>query len=124
MIRSTLAALMIALPALFASPPAFADPAAVVKVSAKPDGDTWTFSVTLRHADKGWDDYADGWRVESAGGKVLGDRPLAHPHENEQPFTRAQSGIRIPEGTTQVLIRARTTVEGWAKGTTPFNLPR
>ena len=28
--------------------------------------------VTLTHPDTGWDDYADGWRVEDADGTVLG----------------------------------------------------
>ena len=24
---------------------------------------TWTFAVTVRHPDTGWEDYADGWDV-------------------------------------------------------------
>ncbi len=32
---------------------------------------SWTFSVTVSHADKGWDDYADGWDVVTSNGTVL-----------------------------------------------------
>ena len=71
----------------------------------------------------GWEGYADGWRVELADGTVIGDRPLGHPHVEEQPFTRSTSGVSIPDGTAQVFIRARTNVEGWAEDTTPFDVP-
>ena len=70
-------------------------------------------SVTLSHADTGWDHYADGWEVLDADGNVLGYRELLHPHVNEQPFTRSLSGVTIPEGATSVFIRARDNVTGW-----------
>lgn len=93
--------------------PAFADPATVVDVEATPGTDGWRFDVTLRHADTGWDDYADGWRVELADGTVLGIRELLHPHLEEQPFTRSLAGVAVPDGTSEVAVRARTSVEGW-----------
>ena len=100
-----------------------ADPAVVEDVTARLTGDTWTFSVTLSHADTGWDDYADGWRVEGSDGTVLGYRELFHPHVDEQPFTRSLSGVAIPDGLTVVQIRARTNVDGWDSTTLPFRLP-
>ena len=105
-----------ALTALLIAIPAFADAPVVEDATARASGGAYTFSVTLSHADTGWDDYADGWRVEAADGTILGERPLLHPHVNEQPFTRSQSGIVIPEGTTSVFIRARTNGEGWYDG--------
>ncbi len=104
--------------------PLSADPASIVAIEARPSGQSWTFSVTLSHGDTEWDDYADGWRVELADGTVLGTRPLVHPHETEQPFTRSQSGIIVPDGTAGVSVRASTSVEGWAKDATPFALTR
>jgi len=104
--------------------PAFADPAHVVEIGATPAASGWRFDVTLEHGDTGWDDYADGWRVELADGTIVGDRPLAHPHENEQPFTRSTSGVTIPQDVTEVFIRARTNVDGWAETTTAFTLSR
>lgn len=95
--------------------PATADPAKVEGATAKRVGDTWSFSVTLSHGDTGWDDYADGWRVVSPDGTVLGVRELLHPHVNEQPFTRSLSGVSIPVGTTTVFIEARTNVDGWGE---------
>lgn len=80
----------------------------------------WTFHVTVQHPDTGWEDYADGWDVVAPDGSVLKPDPsspftrlLLHPHEDEQPFTRSQSGIVIPEGVTQVRVRAHDLVDGW-----------
>ena len=113
---------IIALTALSASA-AFADAPKVEAVSATKSGNAWSFSVTLSHPDTGWDHYADGWEVVDAEGNQLGERPLAHPHENEQPFTRSQSGIVIPEDMSVVYIRARDNVHGWYEERYPFTLP-
>ena len=40
-------------------------------------------------------------------------RLLLHPHETEQPFTRSQGGIVIPDGVTQVTVRAHDLVDGF-----------
>ena len=89
-------------------------------VRAVNTGDTWTFHVTVRHPDTGWDDYADGWDVVLPDGTVLKRNPddvftrlLLHPHETEQPFTRSQSGLVIPDDVTQVTVRAHDLVDGF-----------
>ncbi|MEM1386303.1 MAG: hypothetical protein AAF748_00645 [Pseudomonadota bacterium] len=110
------------LAAVIAASPAVADPAIVEDATATQSGSTWTFSVTLSHPDTGWDDYADGWEVLATDGTRLGFRELLHPHVNEQPFTRSLSGVTIPEGTTTVLIRARTNVDGWGEATYELTL--
>ena len=102
--------------------PVAADDASIEAVKVRNDGATWTFSVTLRHDDTGWDDHADGWRVVGADGTELGLRILVHPHVNEQPFTRSQTGITIPEGVTQVFVEARTNTEGWGAVRFPVDL--
>jgi hypothetical protein len=71
--------------------------------------------VTISHGDTGWDDYADGWRVEDAGGDILGTRVLHHPHVEEQPFTRSLSGVDMPDGVAEIVVRTRTNVTGWAE---------
>jgi hypothetical protein len=74
----------------------------------------WRFDVTVRHNDQGWEHYADAWQViDPAGGQVLGERILAHPHDTEQPFTRSQSGIAVPADLTRVLVRAKCNVHGF-----------
>ena len=80
----------------------------------------WTFHVTVAHPDHGWEDYADGWDVVTPDGAVLRPDPgspftrlLLHPHDNEQPFTRSQSGIKIPAGVTTVTVRAHDLVDGF-----------
>ena len=90
------------------------DCADVVEVSAFRSADgTYTFDVTVRSADTGWDKYADLWEVLAPDGSLLGARILAHPHVEEQPFTRSQSGIVIPDGVGRVTVRARDSVEGY-----------
>ena len=99
---------------LIASVPARAGEADVVAATYAKAGDgTYRFDVTLRHADAGWEHYADKWQVLAPDGTVLGERVLAHPHDTEQPFTRSQSGIVIPDGIASVTIRGHDKVHGW-----------
>ena len=73
----------------------------------------WAVNVTLKHADEGWDHYADNWRVVDVQGNVLGDRVLFHPHVDEQPFTRGINSVHIPTGVTNVYIEAHDKKHGW-----------
>ncbi len=97
--------------------PAFADQAKVENASARQSGGAWTFEVTIRHGDTGWDHYADGWAVLAPDGTQLGYRTLHHPHENEQPFTRSLSDVKVPAGVAEVMIRAHDSVHGWSDAT-------
>ena len=99
------------------------DPATVVAAEARATGAEWTVSVTLRHGDTGWDDYADGWRIVTADGTILATRPLAHPHVTEQPFTRSLSGLDLPAG-TPLYIESSTNVTGWSGARHPLALPQ
>ncbi|MHA3915381.1 hypothetical protein [Halovulum sp. GXIMD14793] len=96
----------------FLAMPALAGAPEIVNAAAQKVGDNWRFDVTVRHADTGWDHYADGWTVYAPDGTELGYRKLLHPHESEQPFTRSLGGVRIPNGVTQVKIRAHDNVHG------------
>ena len=109
---------------LLLASPAFADEPVIENVSVtRTGGDTYRFSVTIRHPDTGWEHYADGWRVLDMDGNELGMRVLYHPHVNEQPFTRSLDGVQIPAGTTQVQVQARDLPEGWNDETTLVTLP-
>ncbi len=103
---------------------ALADAPTIVAAKASLRGDQWSFDVTLRHNDTGWDHYADGWRVVDDQGRELGMRVLHHPHEHEQPFTRSLGGVDIPSGVHQVFIQARDTADGWAAALFAVPLPR
>lgn len=70
------------------------------------------FNVTLSHADEGWTHFANGWEILSPTGELLGRRALAHPHVNEQPFTRTIRNISIPESIDTVSIKAHDSVHG------------
>jgi hypothetical protein len=90
-----------------------------VRAIEQADG-AWTFHVTVAHPDTGWDDYADGWDVVTPAGMVLKADPespftrlLLHPHETEQPFTRSQYDIVVPDDVTWVLVRAHDLMDGF-----------
>lgn len=106
---------------LFAAP-VLADPAIVDNVEASKSGNTWRFNVSILHPDSGWDHYADGWKIVAPDGTVLGERPLAHPHENEQPFTRSLSGVKIPAGIDHVFIHSNCSVDGQTAAPARVNL--
>jgi hypothetical protein len=78
----------------------------VIDVKITKTRDTFRFDVTLRHADTGWDHYANKWEIVGSDGAVLGTRILAHPHVNEQPFTRSLGGVTLGKDVKEVLIRA------------------
>ncbi|SLN56560.1 hypothetical protein PEL8287_03042 [Roseovarius litorisediminis] len=74
----------------------------------------WQVSVTLKHDDTGWDHYADGWEVLDSDGNQLGFRKLLHPHVHEQPFTRSLNDLIVPDGTREIFIKARCSVDEWS----------
>ena len=75
--------------------------------------DSWCFGTSVRHNDQGWAHYADGWEVIDLNGNKLGYRQLAHPHDNEQPFTRSQCDIKIPSEISKVIVRAKCNKHGF-----------
>lgn len=98
--------------AVLMATPTLADVPTIVDVSANQSGGTWQFNVSLLHADEGWEHYANGWGIYALDGTQLGYRVLAHPHVNEQPFTRSLSNVTIPTGMTQVIVRPHDLVHG------------
>ncbi len=98
--------------------------AVIEDVQVTPRGaEQYSFAVTLRHSDTGWDHYANAWDVIDVQGNVLGKRVLHHPHVNEQPFTRSQV-INIPAGTQRVEVRAYDLVHGLSEQTYKVDLPQ
>lgn len=92
---------------------AWAGTADVVDVAVRcTSQNTCTFAVTIRHDDEGWEHYADGFEILTEDGEVIGTRVLRHPHVDEQPFTRALEGVKIPESVNEVLVRAHDSVHG------------
>ena len=116
-------ALSVALGLLIALP-VRAGEADVLDVAVRKDG-SYSFDVTVQHADAGWSHYADKWEVVSSNGKtVFATRTLLHPHENEQPFTRSLSGVRVPAGVDRVTVRAHDSVHGFGGQVRQVTLPR
>lgn len=89
-----------------------ADTPEITSVKATESDGTWQFDVTLLHKDIGWEHYADGWGIYTIDGIELGYRKLAHPHVNEQSFTRSLSGVVIPDEINKVFLRPHDLVHG------------
>ena len=115
--------LAVALTAL--SGPALAGEVDVEKVVVRQSAaGVYGFDVTLRHADTGWEHYADAWEIRDGEGNLLATRVLVHPHVNEQPFTRSLGGVAIPAGLTRVTVVAHDSQHGYGGAEMIVDLPR
>lgn len=107
--RMALAGLLLALSAAAA-----AGEVSIKKAVLSLQDGRWRADVTLEHADTGWDHYADAWRLVDGSEHVLATRKLWHPHVDEQPFTRSQGDIEIPDSVRFVYVEAHDKVHGWS----------
>ena len=122
--RRCLPAFGIGLLVLGAAAQARAGEVEIVAVDTAVEGDgRFGFDVTLRHADSGWEHYADRWEVRLVDGTVLGRRVLLHPHVNEQPFTRSLGGVAIPVDVDRVFVHAHDKLDGWSRQAYEVTLP-
>jgi len=83
---------------------------------------TCDFDVEVLHADVGFSHYADRYEVRTPEGEVLGVRVLQHPHVHEQPFVRRLVGVEIPEGVTEVIVRAHDSRHGFGGETVTIEI--
>ena len=95
----------------------------VVDAAVERSGDRFVVTATVQSADTGWDRYADAWEVRTTDGDVLGTRVLAHPHVDEQPFTRSLTDVEIPVAVTTVEIAARDSAVGFCGTTATVAVP-
>lgn len=103
--------------------PALADPGHINSVVVKKNDGLYNFDVTISHNDTGWEHHVDEWRIKDEQGNLLGTRSLAHPHVDEQPFTRSLSGVKIPAGVSVVTVEVHDTVTGWSADVKRVKLP-
>jgi len=79
----------------------------------KVDDNTADLSVTVSSPYDTPERYADGWRVLDQDDEVLGEHTLMHDHADEQPFTRTQTGLTIPDGTQELTVEGRDLKNGY-----------
>lgn len=84
----------------------------IIDVSVRYNGgDSFQIITTVKHADTGWDHYANAWEILDEKGNIIGKRVLYHPHVNEQPFTRSHT-LTISPQVKQIRLRALDSVHG------------
>jgi hypothetical protein len=119
--KKTTASLILSL-TLYA--PVYAGEADIVDVEVRKRGSNlYDFSVTVKHEDIGWDHYANRWEIVDEQGNILATRTLHHPHVDEQPFTRALSGVVIPADIKTVTIRSHDSVHEYGGKVMTVKLP-
>jgi hypothetical protein len=96
----------------------------VVDVEVERTGEgTYEFAVTISSPYDTAERYADGWRISGVDGTVYGTHELTHDHAAEQPFTRTESDVRIPDGVREVVVEGRDLVNGYGGQTATVPLP-
>lgn len=86
-------------------------------------GSRYSFSVTVRHNDTGWDHYADRYEILTPDDRIIAARVLRHPHVQDQPFTRDLRYIPVPDGINRVKIRAHCSRDGYVGAMLEKQLP-
>jgi hypothetical protein len=96
----------------------------VVAVRVREAGsESFDFNVTVSSPYDTPARYADGFRVMTPSGTVVGERKLLHDHQDEQPFTRELYGVKIPLGVKVVLVQARDQKFGYGGKSAQVQLP-
>ena len=96
----------------------------VVQVQIEPEAEgSYRITVTMSSPYDSPQRYADGWRVTGPDGTVYATTTLGHDHASEQPFTRTQTGVEVPDGVDTVVVEGRDTENGYGGGTVTADLP-
>jgi len=124
--RNLLACITLGAALLFAQAPSHAEQRSPDVVSAKvraSGSSSFDFDVTVSSPYDTPQRYADGFRVTTLDGEVLGERKLLHDHQSEQPFTRDLHSVTIPRHVGKVLIQARDRKHGYGGKAIEVALP-
>ena len=93
-----------------------------VEATLAEDG-SLTLAVTLSSPYDTPERYADGWRILTPDGTEVATHTLGHDHANEQPFTRTQSGVEVPDGVTELVVEGRDLANGYGGETVTVQVP-
>ena len=86
----------------------------VTAVTTSREPGSYTFSVTIKSAETGCDQYANWWEVTSADGtELLYRRILGHSHVDEQQFTRSGGPDPI-DAQREVVVRMKMNTTGYS----------
>lgn len=93
-----------------------------VEITLDDDG-AYALDVTISSPYDSPERYADGWRVLDEDGATLGEMVLTHDHASEQPFTRTQTGLEIPDDVSTITVEGRDSENGYGGATVDAAVP-
>jgi hypothetical protein len=96
----------------------------VLEAELESSGQTYSLDVTVSSPYDSPERYADGWRVLAPDGAVLGEHELMHDHAGEQPFTRTQTGLEIPDNVEEITVEGRDLENGYGGETVTIPVER
>ncbi|MBI5105455.1 MAG: hypothetical protein HZB46_10840 [Solirubrobacterales bacterium] len=67
--------------------------------------------------------FADGWRVLTSDGDLLGERRFRRHHALEQPWTRTLRRVRIPPEVRRILVEGHDVANGYGGGVSFVAVP-
>lgn len=87
---------------------------AVAGIEITPDGEhVFDVALTISSPYDSPERYADGWKVETLDGRLLGEKRLLHDHADEQPFTRVLEDVKIGPEINRIVIQAHDSQNGY-----------
>ncbi len=95
----------------------------VLSAELSAEGGSYSLEVTMSSEYDTPERYADGWRVLDPEGNELGTMELGHDHASEQPFTRSQSDLEIPDDVETVTIEGHDLQNGYGGATVDVDVP-
>ncbi|QYJ05698.1 hypothetical protein KUV85_08470 [Nocardioides panacisoli] len=96
----------------------------IVEVQIEEQDGSYSLEVTVSSPYDSPERYADGWRVLGPDDTVHGEHRLLHDHAGEQPFTRTQTGVEIPDDVDEVTVQGRDQEHGYGGATVTVAVPR
>ena len=81
------------------------------------------FSVSVQHADTGWEHYANRYDLLDEDGGLIAPRLLRHPHVDEQPFRRGVRDLKIPHSVKKIRVRAHDLAHGLGGAEVTVDVP-
>jgi len=103
----------------------FAEKADVIDAKIKKSyGGSYIADVKIRHHDKDYKDFVSEWEILDQNRKPITVRLEFQPKTGKEIIESELIGFRIPDGTTELIFRAKCSKDGFGGEEFTMKLPR